>query len=138
WLGKSTDRRQEIIVSPSQRKGVAEYAIMMATVFAELGRVLKRSGNATIAFHSAKASIWNALTKAYTDAGFAVRASSILDKLQTSFKQTVSEVSVKGDPLFLLDREGILPMPDGSNRKLFGDNEQLIRKLLSQADRRKI
>jgi len=136
WLGKTTDRRKEIIVSPSQHKEVADYEEMMAEVFGELGRVLKPNGKATVAFHSAKASIWNALTKAYTKAGFSVRASSILDKLQTSFKQTVSEISVKGDPLFLLDREGILLKSNGCTRKVADDSEVIIQKLLTQAGRR--
>jgi len=106
WLGKTTDRDQEIIVSPSQKKSIADYAEMMAGVFKEIGRVLKQNGRATVAFHSAQASIWQALTSAYTGAGFTVKASSLLDKLQPSFKQTVSNVSVRNDPLFLLTRNG--------------------------------
>jgi len=137
-LGKTTDRRQEIIVSASQKKGVTEYTAMMVAVFAELNRVLRRNGKATVAFHSAKASIWHALTKAYSNAGFSVKASSILDKLQTSFKQTVSEVSVKGDPLFLLDREGILSTPIRDKRKIVDENERIIQTMLSQADLRAI
>ena len=70
----------------------------------KITRVLKNDGKATVVFHSAKASVWRVLTSAYLQAGLAVKASSILDKLQTSFKQAVSDISVKGDPLILLTK----------------------------------
>jgi adenine-specific DNA methylase len=104
WLGRTTDRSREIIVSPSQSKGVAEYGVMMTSVFKELSRVLKPEGMATVVFHSAHTEVWRALVHAYAAAGFSVKATSILDKLQASFKQVVSTVSVKGDPLLLLSK----------------------------------
>lgn len=104
WLGKTTDREREVIVSPSQSKGVSEYGAMMASVFNELSRVLKPEGLATVVFHSAHSEVWRALTQAYANAGFTVEATSILDKIQASFKQVVSTVSVKGDPLLLLSK----------------------------------
>jgi hypothetical protein len=102
WLGQPTDRSRELIVSPSQAKGVTEYAALMCLVFKELARVLKPNALATVVFHSAHVEVWRALVQAYTGAGFAVKATSVLDKLQASFKQVVSSVSVKGDPLLLL------------------------------------
>lgn len=104
WLGRTTDRSREVIVSPSQSKGVAEYGAMMGAVFKEMARVLKPEGMATVVFHSAHSEVWRALMKAYTTAGFAVEATSVLDKIQASFKQVVSTVSVKGDPLLLLSK----------------------------------
>jgi len=104
WLGKTTDRAREVIVSPSQSKGVPEYGAMMANVFKDISRVLKPEGLATVVFHSAHSEIWRALTQAYTSAGFTVEATSVLDKIQASFKQVVSTVSVKGDPLLLLSK----------------------------------
>lgn len=104
WLGRSTDRKREVIVSPSQAKGVKEYGSMMGTVFKEMSRVLKHDALATVVFHSAHSEIWRALVQAYTEAGFAVEATSVLDKIQASFKQVVSNVSVKGDPLLLLSK----------------------------------
>ena len=74
----------------------------MATV-SEIARVLKPNGLATIVFHSAKSEVWRSLVKAYSDA-LTVKATSVLDKLQTSFKQTVSDISAKGDPLLLLSK----------------------------------
>lgn len=104
WLGRTTDRSREVIVSPSESKGVGEYGTMMGTVFKEMARVLTPQGMATVVFHSAHSEVWRALVQAYTRAGFAVEAASILDKLQASFKQVVSTVSVKGDPLLLLSK----------------------------------
>ncbi len=102
WLGRNTDRANEIIVSSAQGKSVNDYGRMMAVVFGEVSRVLKPCGKATVVFHSAKASVWQALAEAYLSAGLSVRATSVLDKIQASFKQVVSTVSVKGDPLLLL------------------------------------
>lgn len=102
WLGRNTDRASEIIVSGAQGKSVNDYGKMMARVFREVSRVLKPGGRATVVFHSAKASVWQSLAEAYLSAGLSVRATSVLDKIQASFKQVVSTVSVKGDPLLLL------------------------------------
>ncbi|MEF8719292.1 MAG: DNA methyltransferase [Candidatus Accumulibacter necessarius] len=107
WLGRTTDRSREVIVSPSQSKGVAEYGAMMGTVFKEVARALKPEGMATVVFHSAHSQVWRALVQAYTTAGFAVEATSVLDKIQASFKQVVSTVSVKGDPLLLLSKRQV-------------------------------
>ncbi|RQO58503.1 DNA methylase [Paucibacter sp. KBW04] len=104
WLGKTTDRAREVIVSPSQSKGVLEYGAMMASVFKDISRVLKPEGLATVVFHSAHSEVWRALAQAYATAGFTVEATSVLDKIQASFKQVVSTVSVKGDPLLLLSK----------------------------------
>lgn len=104
WLGKTTDRAREVIVSPSQFKGVSEYGAMMTSVFKEISRVLKPEGLATVVFHSAHSEVWRALAQAYVTAGFTVEATSVLDKIQASFKQIVSTVSVKGDPLLLLSK----------------------------------
>ena len=104
WLGRTTDRSREVIVSPSQSKGIPEYGAMMGAVFKETSRVLKPEGMATVVFHSAHSEVWRALAQAYAKAGFTVEATSVLDKIQASFKQVVSTVSVKGDPLLLLSK----------------------------------
>jgi DNA modification methylase len=105
WLGNITNRKKEVIVSPSQGKTVVHYEKMMSSVFNEIARVLKPKGMATVVFHSAHSNIWRALVSAYIKAGFSVSATSVLDKIQSSFKQVVSEVSVKGDPLLLLSKQ---------------------------------
>lgn len=102
WLGDGTDRSQEIIVSRDADRGVEEYGELMADVFSEVARVLKPAALATVVFHSAKASVWQALTSAYSSAALSVRTASVLHKTQASFKQVVSPTTVKGDVLILL------------------------------------
>ena len=104
WLGEPTNRNDEIIISPSQDKGVYDYQSMMTEVFCEMQRVLKDTSHATVVFHSSKATVWNALCAAYSAAGFAVEATTSLEKNQASFKQVVSDGSVQGDPLILLSK----------------------------------
>jgi 16S rRNA G966 N2-methylase RsmD len=104
WLGKTTEKKHEIIVSAAQKKTVSDYSRLMEAVFREMARTLKDDGKATIVFHSAKAEVWTALQRAYKAAGFQVELSGLLDKLQGSFKQVTSSVSVKGDPLLLLTK----------------------------------
>lgn len=102
WLDKTTDREKEIIISPSQKKSVADYQCMLTQVFTEISRVLKPDHYAAVVFHAAKAKIWEAFENAILDSGLAVCMASILDKKQSSFKQVVSACSVQGDPLVLL------------------------------------
>jgi hypothetical protein len=136
WLGKMTDRRQEIIISPSQKKSVEDYRAMLSRVFQELNRVLRRTAKATVVFHSAKVSVWRALMEAYSKSGFAVTASSVLDKVQTSFKQTASRVSVKGDPLLLLSRD--TERKNCSLANSADQGERIIGRLLAEADRNQL
>ena len=108
WLGHVTEKKDEAIISKSQKKTVSNYQDLIEQVFNEIGRVLKDKGKATVVFHSSKAEVWRALQLAYQKAGLHIKLSSILDKLQGSFKQVSSNVSVKGDPLLLLEKDSIL------------------------------
>lgn len=104
WLGKVTDNKEEIIISTSQNKTQMQYKVMMKQVFKEINRTLKEDGLATIVFHSAKAEVWSALQDSYREADLRIVTSSVLDKLQGSFKQVTAQVTVKGDPLLLLEK----------------------------------
>ena len=104
WLDDRTNREEEIVISPSTGKGLDEYEELMAQVFREVARVLVDDGLVTVVFHSAKAAVWQALARAYRQAGLSVRTTSVLDKAQPSFKQVVSTTKVKGDPLILLEK----------------------------------
>ncbi|MBQ4832985.1 DNA methylase [Pseudoalteromonas sp. MMG010] len=104
WLGKTTNNKNEVIISKSQNKSVEQYKTLMSKVFGEISRVLSNKGKATVVFHSAKVNVWDALVSSYLKSGMAVVETSVLDKIQSSFKQTVSTVSVKGDPLILLSK----------------------------------
>ncbi|MFH0853726.1 MAG: DNA methyltransferase [bacterium] len=104
WLGKVTNRKEEIIISTAQGKSVDNYSSLMSDVFQEITRVLKDDGTATVVFHSAQADVWRSLQAACSAANLRIELSGVLDKLQSSFKQANSEISVKGDPLFLLSK----------------------------------
>ena len=104
WLGRYTDRTDEIIVSTNQQKTLVDYQNLLMVALSEVRRILKPDGNATMVFHSASAEVWRALQAAYTDAGFGVVCAGILDKIQGSFKQVTTEGAVRGDPVLLLGR----------------------------------
>ena len=111
WLDSVTDREQEIIISPAEGKTDNDYEMMMTSVFKEVHRVLKDKSNATIVFHASKAKVWNALENSILNADFTICTTAILNKIQPSFKQVVSEGSVRGDPLILLYKNGELMRP---------------------------
>ena len=100
----------------------------MELVFKEMYRVLKDDGKSTVVFHSSKASIWRALMTAYENAGFSVNTSSILDKIQGSFKQVTSTVTVQGDPLLLLEKKEVKTKVKGKSY------ESIVDDLLKIAD----
>lgn len=104
WLENRTNRDDEIIISQSQGKGLNEYKMLLENVFKEICRVLKDDAYATVVFHAAKADVWAALSNAITDSGMKVALTNILDKKQASFKQVVSNDSVQGDPLLLIQK----------------------------------
>jgi tRNA G10 N-methylase Trm11 len=128
WLGPITQRRSEIVISQAQGKTVEAYGRLMGDVFSEIARTLKDDGRATVVFHSAKAEVWQSLCKAYLDAGLAVKATSVLDKLQATFKQVVSTVTVKGDPLLLLQKAPVAK-PNGDNAAA---RERILAELLKE------
>ena len=105
WLGRYTDRADEIIVSNAQEKAISEYQQLLTTALSEARRILKPDGKATLVFHSASAGVWNALQAAYTDAGFGVECAGVLGKTQGSFKQVTTNGAVRGDPLLLLSKK---------------------------------
>ena len=105
WLGRYTERREEIVVSGAQGKTVTEYQELLRTALSELRRILKPDGKATLVFHSASATVWNALQSAYTQAGFGVECTGVLHKVQGSFKQVTTNGAVRGDPILLLGKK---------------------------------
>lgn len=130
WLGKLTIQKDEIVISEAQGKSVKTYGNMMKSVFNEINRVLKPDGKVTVVFHSAKAEVWSALMNAYSDAGFKIETTSILNKLQSSFKQVVSTVSVKGDPLLLLSKN---KSDYGSQNDTFTSTDDIFQEVIEKA-----
>lgn len=128
WLGSITDNESEAIVNTAQNKGIDDYKTLMAGVFSEVSRTLTPEGSISLVFHSAKAQIWEALIESYKQAGLHVLASSVLDKIQSSFKQINSEIKVQGDPLLLLKK-----VNDDFKTKRIKYNPDLIGNILENA-----
>lgn len=128
WLGRTTRTRDEAIVSSTQTKGIEAYEALLTKAFQEMRRILKPDGKTTVVFHSTQADVWQALSNAYSTAGFSVELSNILDKKQGSFKQVTTVNSAKGDPMLLLT-------PQGSERSTNRNTAaQVIERLVSKAD----
>jgi len=114
WLGLATDPTQEAVVSRFQGKGVDDYRQLLTGAFAELFRVLRPGGYATVVFHSAHSAVWEALRRAWTDAGFSFETSSVLDKQQRAFKQTTTRGAVAKDPIVLLRKPAAGAVPSAT------------------------
>ena len=129
WLGTLTEPANEAIINTAQKKGLSEYKQLMGDVFSEVNRTLKNNGSLSLVFHSAKAELWQALVDTYQKAGFQVVASSVLDKIQSSFKQINSEIKVQGDPIMLLTKT----LKDSKNIKTLSCDSDLIETILNNA-----
>lgn len=125
WLEHTTNRADEVIISPSQNKSISDYQTMLTQVFSEINRVLKRDHYAAVIFHATKAKVWEAFKLAIDNSGLSVYMTSILDKKQASFKQVVSTGSVQGDPLVLL-------RPAKKDTPTVIQNNELLRDLIKE------
>src|SRR5690606_15068383 len=97
WLKVKTNNKQEAIENAVQKKGSQEYRTIMSACFSEAYRVLKPGRWMTVEFSNTKASVWNSIQTALTEAGFIVANVSALDKKQGSFKAVTTPTAVKQD-----------------------------------------
>ena len=97
WLKVLTNNKPEAIENSFQGKGPNEYRYLMTTCFKEAYRVLKPGRWMTVEFSNTKASVWNSIQTALTEAGFIVANVSALDKQQGSFKAVTTPTAVKQD-----------------------------------------
>jgi len=97
WLSIFTNNKSEAIQNDIQKKGLNEYRQIMAACFKEAYRVLKPGRWMTVEFSNTKASVWNSIQTALTEAGFIVANVSALDKQQGSFKAVTTPTAVKQD-----------------------------------------
>jgi DNA modification methylase/rubredoxin len=97
WLKIWTNNKQEAIENSVQGKGINEYRQLMTACFQEAYRILKPDRWMTIEFSNTKASVWNSIQTALTEAGFIVANVSALDKKQGSFKAVTTPTAVKQD-----------------------------------------
>ena len=97
WLKVFTNNEQEAIENNIQGKGLNEYRQLMTKCFIEAYRILKPGRWMTVEFSNTKASVWNSIQTALTEAGFIVANVSALDKKQGSFKAVTTPTAVKQD-----------------------------------------
>ncbi len=91
WLDDQTDTTHEAVVHQSQRaehggKTLQDYEKLMAEAFAEMARILRPNGWASVMFHNSSDEVWSALVRAIESADFEVGAAVAFDKSQASFK----------------------------------------------------
>ncbi len=97
WLNIRTNNEKEAIENSIQQKGISEYRLLMTECFKESYRILKPGRWITVEFSNTKASVWNSIQVALTEAGFIVANVSALDKKQGSFKAVTTPTAVKQD-----------------------------------------
>ncbi len=126
WLNETTDRKDEVIISQSQNKNLDKYGKMMHQVFTEIYRVLKPKGMATVVFHSSKAKVWESMCNTLNNSNFHISQASVLNKVQSSFKQVVDIDSVQGDPMMLLSKDLTLESNEDKENVLIQMAEESI------------
>lgn len=97
WLGPKTNITEEAIENSVQGKGIDEYRKLMTLCFSEAYRLLKPGRWMTVEFSNTKASVWNSIQTALSEAGFIVANVSTLDKKLGSFKAVTTPTAVKQD-----------------------------------------
>ncbi|MDD2339356.1 MAG: DNA methyltransferase [Methanosarcina sp.] len=97
WIKVVTNNSPEAIENSVQKKGLPEYRVLMTACFKEAHRILKPGRWMTVEFSNTKASVWNNIQTALTDAGFLVANVSALDKKKGSFKACTTPTAVKQD-----------------------------------------
>lgn len=97
WIKVLTNNKPEVIENSVQKKGLNEYRYLMTECFREAYRVLKPGRWMTVEFSNTKASVWNSIQTALSEAGFIVANVSALDKQQGSFKAVTTPTAVKQD-----------------------------------------
>ena len=97
WLRLRTNTKQEAIESRAQDKNSDNYRALMKASFKNAYNMLKPGRWLTVEFSNTKASIWNSIQTAITEAGFIIANVSALDKKQGSFNAVTNTTSVKQD-----------------------------------------
>lgn len=134
WLDNVTDTRYETIVSDVQNKRLLEYEILLVRAFRENFRVLRPGRYMSIVFHHASNDVWNSLRRAIVSAGFQIVNASILDKQQTSFKQTTTTGAVKKDPIIVAQKPYLSATVRGNELNPETPEQFIKRRLSDQND----
>ena len=97
WLSILTNNKTEAIENKSQVKDINDYRELMILCFKEAYRALKPGKWMTVEFSNTRASVWNSIQNAISDAGFIVGNVSVLDKQHGGVKAMTNPTNVKQD-----------------------------------------
>jgi len=97
WTQIWTNNIPEAIENDVQGKGLDQYRQLMTACYKEVYRILKPGRWMTVEFSNTKASVWNSIQTALSEAGFIIANVSALDKKQGSFKAVTTPTAVKQD-----------------------------------------
>ena len=97
WAKVYTNSVPEAIENSVSGKKLEDYRHLMTCCFREAYRILKSGRWMTVEFSNTKASVWNSIQVALTEAGFITANVSALDKKQGSFKAVTTPTAVKQD-----------------------------------------
>jgi DNA modification methylase/predicted RNA-binding Zn-ribbon protein involved in translation (DUF1610 family) len=97
WLRVKTNNTTEAIINDTQDKHLADYYELMREGFLQMYEALKPGRWITVVFHNSRASVWNAIQEALSQAGFVVAQVVTMDKKQKTMQQMTSPGSVKND-----------------------------------------
>ena len=97
WLRVKTAIEAEAIENRPHNKSLTDYLNLIQKCFTECYRVLKPGRWITVEFSNTRASVWNAIQTAISDAGFVVANVSILEKSHKGFRAVTTPTAVKED-----------------------------------------
>lgn len=100
WINIFTNTHSEAVVHRRKKTNpntLRDYMGLMTSSFREAYRVLRPGRWMTVEFSNTKASVWNSIQVALSEAGFIVANVSALDKKQGSFKAVTTPTAVKQD-----------------------------------------
>jgi hypothetical protein len=97
WIKVFTNNKSEAIESISQGKYSMDYRRLMGKSFTEAYRILKPGHWMTVEFSNTKASVWNSIQTAISEAGFIIANVAALNKKQGSYNAVTNPTSVKQD-----------------------------------------
>ena len=97
WLGIKTNASPEAIENKHQGKGIDEYRFLMVSAFLQAFKALKPGRWLTIEFSNTKASVWNSIQSALTEAGFVVANVAALNKGRGGLHAIIGPTAVKQD-----------------------------------------
>jgi hypothetical protein len=97
WLKVKTEVKPEAIENKTQKKSIDNYRQLMTECFASAYKSLKPGHWMTVEFSNTKASVWNSIQNALSDAGFIVASVAALDKTRGGLHAMLGPTAVKQD-----------------------------------------